>query len=129
MFVPHDRASRRVQLSIRCSHRIYDRSIARLGSGKAQRYFAFDFDQLSNRSFDASGFEAIEVVAANAQPRSTAYARPVQQCSTGSNEGELHESCQNCFNQLKIKKNALVLSHGSFVGPKIDWTDLNYKSD
>jgi hypothetical protein len=38
-------------------------------------------------------------------------------------EGELHESCQNHFNQLKRKENALVLSHGSFVGPKIGWTD------
>jgi hypothetical protein len=34
-----------VQLSIRCGHRIRDRSIA--GNGKEQRYFASDFDQLS----------------------------------------------------------------------------------
>jgi hypothetical protein len=34
-----------------------------------------------------------------------------------------------CFNQLKIKENALVLSHGPFAGPKIDWTDWGYKSD
>lgn len=37
-----DRASRRAQLSMRCGHRIYDRSIAGLGTGKAQRYFASD---------------------------------------------------------------------------------------
>jgi hypothetical protein len=27
---------------------------------------------------------------------------------------------------LKRKENALVLWHGTFVGPKIGWTDLNY---
>jgi hypothetical protein len=30
---------------------------------------------------------------------------------------------------LKRKENALVLSHGSFVGPKIDWINSDYKSD
>jgi hypothetical protein len=33
----------------------------------------------------------------------------------------------HCVNWLKRKENALVLSLGSFVGPKIDWTDSNYK--
>jgi hypothetical protein len=42
-------------------------------------------------------------------------------------EGELHESCQSHFNQLKIKENALVLLHASFVGPTIGWSDSNYK--
>ena len=46
---------------------------------------------------------------------------------TKFDEGELHESYQNHFNQLKIKENALVLSHASFVGPTIGWTDSNYK--
>jgi hypothetical protein len=44
-------------------------------------------------------------------------------------EAGLNEVAQNCFNQLKRKENALVLSHGSFVGLKIDWTDWNYKND
>jgi hypothetical protein len=44
-------------------------------------------------------------------------------------EGELRESCQNCFSRLKIKENALVLSHGSFVGQKIYWADSNYKAN
>jgi hypothetical protein len=57
MFVPHDRAFRRVQLSIRYGHRIYDRSMAGLGTAKAQRYFAFDLDPPSDRLFD----DAIEV--------------------------------------------------------------------
>jgi hypothetical protein len=54
LFVPRDRASRRLQLSIRCSHRIYDWSIARLGAGKPQRYFAFDFDQFPNSTLAGS---------------------------------------------------------------------------
>jgi hypothetical protein len=37
-------------------------------------------------------------------------------------------SPKNCFNQLKREENALVLSRGSFVGPKIDWADSNHKA-
>jgi hypothetical protein len=39
-------------------------------------------------------------------------------------EGELHAGCQNCFNQLKRKENALALPHGSIVGSEIGWTGL-----
>jgi hypothetical protein len=42
-------------------------------------------------------------------------------------EGELHESCQNHFNQLIRKENALVLLHGSFVGPQIGLDGLKLK--
>lgn len=42
-------------------------------------------------------------------------------------EGELRESCQNHFNQLKRMENALVLSHGSFVGSKIGSADSSHK--
>jgi hypothetical protein len=38
----HDRKFRRAQLSIRHGNRKYDRSVAGLGTGKAQRYFASD---------------------------------------------------------------------------------------
>jgi hypothetical protein len=62
MFVPRDRASRRVRLSIRYGHRIYDRRVAGLGTGKAQRYFASDFDQLFNRLLSAREIAAVEVV-------------------------------------------------------------------
>jgi hypothetical protein len=54
-FGPYDRKSRRAQLYIRNGDRNYDRSIAGLGTGKAQRYFASDFDRLSSRWFDANG--------------------------------------------------------------------------
>jgi hypothetical protein len=51
------RAPRRAQLSIRRDRRNYDRSMAGLGTSKAQRYFAFDFDRLSlvRRYRDHSG--------------------------------------------------------------------------
>jgi hypothetical protein len=53
------RKSRRAQLSIRRGDRNYDRGIAGLGTGKAQRYFASDFDRLSDHLLDASGIEVI----------------------------------------------------------------------
>ena len=78
--------------------RNYDRTIAGLGTGKAQRYFASDLDRLSSRLFDANGIEAVEVAVrvshGSVQQRGTARAQPVQQCSTGSNKiskGELHQ--------------------------------------
>lgn len=55
---PYDRKSRRAQVFIRQGHRNYDRSIAGLGTGNAQRYFASDFDQLSSRLFDPNGIAA-----------------------------------------------------------------------
>jgi hypothetical protein len=58
-FGPYDRKSRRAQLSIRHGDRNYDRSIAGLGTRKAQCYFAYDFDRLSSRSFDANGIAAV----------------------------------------------------------------------
>lgn len=36
-----------------------------LGTGKAQRYFASDFDRLSDRLFDASEIAVVEVVGAS----------------------------------------------------------------
>ena len=58
-FGPYDRKSRRAQLSIRYGDRNYDRSIAGLGTRKAQRYFASDFDWLSSRLFDVNGIAAV----------------------------------------------------------------------
>jgi hypothetical protein len=52
---PYHCKFRRAQLSIRYGDRSYDRSIAGLGAGKMQRYFASDFDRLSSRLFDANG--------------------------------------------------------------------------
>src|SRR5258708_7075500 len=80
---------RRTQVLLLCYRRNYDRSIAGLGSGKAQRYFASDFDRLSNRSFDASKIATVEVVAGSVQQRGTARSQPVQQCSTGSRRNRL----------------------------------------
>jgi hypothetical protein len=51
--VRYDRKSHRAQLSIRYSDRNYDRSVAGLGTGKAQRYFASDFDLPSDCLFEA----------------------------------------------------------------------------
>jgi hypothetical protein len=101
------------------------------GTGEAQRYFACDFDQLSSRLFDANG---IAVVSRRWRPAPLVLHALSQHSNAvldreKIDEGELHESCQNCFNQLKRKENALVLPHGPFAGPKIDWTDWNYKSD
>jgi hypothetical protein len=56
-------SSRRTQVLLLCYRRNYDRTIAGLGTGKAQRYLASDLDRLSSRLFDASGIEAVEVVA------------------------------------------------------------------
>ena len=39
--------------------------MAGLGTGKAQRYFASDFDRLSNRLFDASEIAVVEVADAS----------------------------------------------------------------
>jgi hypothetical protein len=57
VLAPQDRAPRRAQLSIRRDRRNYDPSIAGLGTDKAQRYFASDFDRLSlvRRYRDRSG--------------------------------------------------------------------------
>ena len=51
--------SRRMQVLTLGDRRNYDRSIAGLGIGKAQRYFASDFDRLSSRLFDANGIAAV----------------------------------------------------------------------
>ena len=98
---------------MRYGHRIYDRSIAGLGTGKAQRYFASDFDRLSDRVFDASEIAVVEVEVAvspaRVQQRGTARAQPVQQCSTGSSERRPSRiTWRNLywFNPLKRKKNA-----------------------
>jgi NAD(P)-dependent dehydrogenase (short-subunit alcohol dehydrogenase family) len=49
---------------------------------------------------------------------SPTVAPPMRSPSCSRRRITLHESCQNCFNQLKRKENALVLSHGSFVAQK-----------
>jgi hypothetical protein len=88
-------------------HTIRRPKLAGLGTGKAHRYFAFEFavlhafSQYSNAVLDREKID----------------------------EDELHESCRNCFKQLKRKENALVLSHGPFLDQKVDWTDLDYKND
>jgi hypothetical protein len=82
-FGPYDRKSRRAQLSIRHGDRNYDRSIAGLGTGKAQRYFASDFDRLSSRLFKANGIAAVS----RRCRRGTARVQPVQHCSTGIDKG------------------------------------------
>jgi hypothetical protein len=75
---------RRALVFILGDRRTYDQSVAGLGTGKAQRYFASDIDRFSNRLFDAREIEAVEVVANCVQQRSAARALPVQQRSTGS---------------------------------------------
>jgi hypothetical protein len=45
-----------------CDRRSYDRSIAGLGASRAPRYFAFDFERISDRLFGASKIEALEAV-------------------------------------------------------------------
>jgi hypothetical protein len=78
----YDRAPRRAQLSIRRDRRNYDRSMAGLGTSKAQRYFAFDFDRPSLvRPFRDRSRQSRSRQRAN---RGTARGQPVQQCSTGS---------------------------------------------
>ncbi len=120
---------RRAQLSIRHGRRNYDRNIAGLGIGRAPRYFAFDFERISDRSFVVCKIEALEVVVS-----STAVLHALSQYSNAVldrekiDEGELHEAARIYSNRLKRKENALILSHGSFVDPKIDWTDSNYKA-
>ena len=47
-------SSRRAQVLLLCYRRNYDRSIAGLGPGRAQRYVASDFDRLSSGLFDAN---------------------------------------------------------------------------
>jgi hypothetical protein len=64
--------SRRMQVLILGDRRNYDPSIAGLGTGKAQRYFASDFDRLSDRLFDTSEIAVVEVVDASVQRRGTA---------------------------------------------------------
>jgi len=78
--------------------------------GKAQRYFAFDLERPSDRLFDASGIETIEVVIGGVQHRGTAPAQPVQQCSTGSKKSAKaseHHEAKLASNCLKRKENAL----------------------
>jgi len=58
-FGPYDRKSRRAQLFIRHGARNHDRSIAGLGTGGVQGYFASDFDRLSSRLFDANGIAVV----------------------------------------------------------------------
>jgi hypothetical protein len=80
------------------------------------------------RLCDATEITVIVVVAGSAQHRGTARAQPVQQCEEESTRAKYVKS-RDCFNQLKRKENALVLLHRSFGGPKIGWTDLDYKDD
>jgi hypothetical protein len=65
---------------MRHGRRNYDRGITGLGTGKAQRYFASDFDRLSDRVFDASEIAAVEVEVGvshgSVQQRGTARAQP-----------------------------------------------------
>ena len=72
--------------------------MAGLGTGQAQRYFASDFDRLSDRLFDASGIEAIEVVMSSVQQRVLhafgQYSNAVLDRGR-INEGELHEEARN----------------------------------
>ena len=56
-----------MQVLILGDRRNYDPSIAGLGTGKAQRYFASDFDRLSDRLFGAGEIEAVEVVMSRVQ--------------------------------------------------------------
>ncbi len=98
--------------------------------GRAPPYFVFGPEGTSDRLFGVSKIETLEAVES-----SSAVLRAVIQYSNAVldlgtiDEGELHEKSQNCFNWLKRKENALVLSLGSFIGSKIDWTDWDYKND
>jgi hypothetical protein len=91
---PYDRKCRRAQLSIRHADRNYDRCIAGLGTGKAQRYFASDFDRLSSCLFNADGAHCGRTVVGGG----TAVLHAVSQYSNAVldrekiDEGELHEA-------------------------------------
>jgi hypothetical protein len=101
-----------MQVLILGDRRNFDPSIAGLGTGKAQRYFASDFDRLSDCLFDTSEIAVVEVADASVQQRGTACAQPVRQCSTGSSRDQpkrITSRNQKWFNQLKRKENALAL--------------------
>jgi hypothetical protein len=53
--------------------------IAGLGTGKAQHYFASDFDRLSHRLLDASEIATVEVVTGSVQRYCTRSARTAMQ--------------------------------------------------
>jgi hypothetical protein len=125
-FGSYDRKSRRAQLSIRHGDRNYDRSVVDVDTGKAQRYFASDFDRLSSRLFDANGIAAVSRKWRLAPRYCTRSANTALQYWT--ERRRITQKLPDCFNQLKRNENVLVLSRGLFVGPKIDWTDLNYKA-
>jgi len=58
-------SSCRTQVFLLWHRRTYDRSVAGLCAGNAQRYFAYDFDRRSNRLLDPGRIEAIKVVASS----------------------------------------------------------------
>jgi hypothetical protein len=97
-FGPYDRKSRRAQLSIRYGDRNDDRSIGGLGACSTQT----DRCGESSEAFSAAVLHAFSQYSIAVLDR----------------EKLDEESCQNCFNQLKRKENAVVLSHGTFVGKK-----------
>jgi hypothetical protein len=87
-----------MQVLLLCGRRTYDRSIAGLGTGKAQRYFASDFDRFSNRLFDARHIGAVEVVSRQREAQAVRHA--LSQCSNAVldrgriDEGKLREEAR-----------------------------------
>jgi hypothetical protein len=85
---------------MRYGDRIYDRGIAGPGTGKAQSYFASDFDRLSDRLLDACQIAAVGVVAC-----STAALHALNQYRNAvlgprrNRRGRVTYRSQNCFNQ------------------------------
>jgi hypothetical protein len=98
--------------------------------GRAPRYFAFGREGISHRLFGVNMIEALEAVES-----SSAVLHAVIQYSNAVpdlRKNRRKRNCmknQNCFNCLKRPEKTLVLSLGSLIGPKIDWTDWNYKND
>jgi hypothetical protein len=97
--------------------------MAGLGTDKAERYFASDFERLSSSSFD--GIAAVSRrrrLAAQYCTRSVSTAMQywIEQRLTKANYVKLPEYW---FNRLKSNENALVLSFGSFIGSNNRWTD------
>jgi hypothetical protein len=81
------------------------------------------------RLCDATEIAVVEAVAVSARdctgPADTAMQYWIEEGSTKAK----YVKNSGLFQPLKRKENALVLWHGSFVGPKLDWTELSYKSD
>ena len=88
-----------------------------------QRYFAHDFDRVSDRLFDAGRSGAVEVAV---RVSHVVCSNAVLHALSRYSNAVLDRTNQRRL-LFERRGNALVLSLGSFVGPKIDWTDSDYQ--